>query len=413
METLQLVGYTADLRYLVFSDASRGGAQLRVPVDDDLIGTFDEIVDLLRPPRRAEAPPIAPVAQPTPAPAPPVAEAPDEPATPPEPEPEPEPDEVEEPEEIDLRPRPGKGVLAGLAIISATPPAELPSEVVRPRQSELSPREIQARLRAGADPRAIAREAGTTAAWVERWLPPIEAEREQVEAAVRGSVISRRRLGESADPVGQAVRTNLEARGLDPDDPDAVRWQTVRREGDSYWSVSVRFRHRGKLQRALYRWDVDEAALDPRNDLALDLGFTRPGGRPSTAGRKRSSKELEAGPPDEPTPDTAPEPASQPSGPPPEGGVADPALPAPGEMAPRESAPGQAASGEALPGEASLVEEDPRPAGRGRAPDAPPLVIVTRAAPTPDPPVAAADQDESEHDQQRGTAAGADSASAS
>lgn len=291
MDELQLVGYTADLRFLVFSDGA-GRTRFRTPVDGDLLETLNEILELVDPDQ------VASLGLALPAPAP-------EPEPEPEPGPDPEPeDKVEDapvspgPDgngqiEAPLWPPPGEGGLAGTLLVRLPEPEPEPEPDAESaddgsgRGSKLSPRQIQALLRAGDSPRAVAREAETDEAWVSRWLPPIEAEREQVLQAVQQGHVVKARLGPSSHRLGDAVRINLAEKGLDPDD-ESVQWTASRREREPYWTVTLRYRSRGRLQRAVWRFQPETGTLEPANTLGTDIAWTRSGAK--RAGTRRPAK---------------------------------------------------------------------------------------------------------------------------
>jgi hypothetical protein len=252
LNELQLVGYTADLQNLVLSDAA-GASRFRVPLDDDFLATVEEVVGLARPDLTFSVSAQAPEPEPAPAP-----------------QPAPAPEPLEPP-----GPRPGEGALAASGLLAQRKAADDDSEAAQQRGSRLSPREIQALLRAGKTTRAVAKLAGTEESLILRWLPPIEAERDQVLQAVWRQRLSKARLGASRDQVGEAVRRNLAAKGVRPDD-DEVRWSVARRNGDDLWTVELRYRSRGKAQRALWRYDTESKTLEARNDLAAEIAWTRP-----------------------------------------------------------------------------------------------------------------------------------------
>jgi hypothetical protein len=278
---LQLVGYTADLRYLVFADAS-GTSRFRTPVDGDLFETLQEILELVDP-DQAEALGL------------------------PQPEPEPEPEPVPEPEpeppggdptdngeaERSPWPPPGEGGIAGVLLARLPEPEPEPEPAPEDdgagKHSLLSPREIQARLRAGTSLQAVAREADTDETWVRRWLPPIEAERERIIQAVQRSRVVKARLGPSHDRVGDAVRRNLVAKSVDPDD-ESVQWSASRREGQSFWAVTLRYRSRGRVQRAVWRFDPEIGSLEPADPLAGAVGWTGPNQRVTRRPARKASK---------------------------------------------------------------------------------------------------------------------------
>jgi hypothetical protein len=138
--------------------------------------------------------------------------------------------------------------------------------------SQLSPREIQSLLRAGRPPNVIARQAGIDEQRVERWLPPIEAERTQVIRSVLGSRQSKARLGQSMDVVGDALRANLAAKRVDIDAEG--EWQATRQDSDDFWTVTLQYENRGRTQQAQWTYSADSGDVTPANALAADIGWT-------------------------------------------------------------------------------------------------------------------------------------------
>jgi hypothetical protein len=170
------------------------------------------------------------------------------------------------------------------------PPARPP----RPT-SALSPREIQARLRAGRTVEEIAKEAGVDVAWVERFAAPILAEQGRVVDRAVGLVYVKPRVGASALPMAAAVRRNLVARGVRlTDDEFNAGWSAYQFE-DARWVVRFRYRSRGRAQLAEWELDLDDPAdvlLVARNRLGGQLAYTattrrRP--RPAAAPVKKSA----------------------------------------------------------------------------------------------------------------------------
>jgi len=103
--------------------------------------------------------------------------------------------------------------------------------------SALRPRDIQARIRAGETPEAVAQAAQTTVDRIMAFAAPVLAERQHVaERAQRSSV--RRKPGEStssaARTLGDAVAGHLRSLNVDP---DTVAWDACRRE-DGRWTLT-------------------------------------------------------------------------------------------------------------------------------------------------------------------------------
>ena len=119
-------------------------------------------------------------------------------------------------------------------------------------QSAVTPKDIQARLRAGESVEQIAASAGVPSARVERFAGPVFAERERVVAGARGAVLTRPRRGQSALPVGDAVTEHLqEMAGYKP---DSLTW-SARREESGRWLVEAHFVSRAKSRSAGWRYD--------------------------------------------------------------------------------------------------------------------------------------------------------------
>ena len=105
--------------------------------------------------------------------------------------------------------------------------------------SLLRPRDIQARIRAGETPEAVAEAAQTTVEKVMPYAAPVLAEREHVaQRALRASI--RRPAGEPAGTsrtLGESISSRLRAMNVDP---DSVVWDAWRRE-DGRWSLTAAF----------------------------------------------------------------------------------------------------------------------------------------------------------------------------
>ncbi len=145
-------------------------------------------------------------------------------------------------------------------------------------RSALSPREIQARLRTGANVGDVAKEANGDVSWVERFAVPVLAEQnDAIDRATRLTVTTPRR-GASDRPLVEAVALNLADRGVRlPESAADAGWSAYHRHG-SQWNVRFTFRHRGREMRAEWRADLAEGTLVCENRLATDLGFSGPGG---------------------------------------------------------------------------------------------------------------------------------------
>ncbi len=163
-------------------------------------------------------------------------------------------------------------------------PAEAPGVVAEvPKrlrsQSALTPREMQARLRAGRSIEEVAAEAGVDTEWVARFAVPILAEQAQVVELARSLVYAKPRLGESAQPLGVSVVQNLTDRGVFLTDDIADAGWSAFQLHDSVWMVRFRYRSRGRDQEAQWEVDVPAGRLVARNRYASDLGYVDPNRR--------------------------------------------------------------------------------------------------------------------------------------
>jgi hypothetical protein len=102
--------------------------------------------------------------------------------------------------------------------------------------SALTPREMQARLRAGETAETIAEAAGVPVEWVLRFEAPVLAERGLVAQQARRSSLSVSGGEWTGVPLEEVVTARLEADGVRP---DRVEWDAWRRD-DGRWVVAVR-----------------------------------------------------------------------------------------------------------------------------------------------------------------------------
>lgn len=120
-------------------------------------------------------------------------------------------------------------------------------------ESTLRPRDIQARIRAGESPEAVAEAAQTTVDKIMAFAGPVVAERQHV--ADRAQKSSLRRGGEStggARTLGEAVATHLRAQQVDP---GSVEWDAWRRE-DGRWTLTATYRTARREGVASFTYDA-------------------------------------------------------------------------------------------------------------------------------------------------------------
>jgi hypothetical protein len=146
--------------------------------------------------------------------------------------------------------------------LDATLAAALRGDLPRPGDEDvpdISPKEIQARLRAGESAEKIARSAGVPLARVERYGGPVEGEMARIIDAARTAYLVRGRLGRSAVDLGTAVDAALHAGGADDEAGD---WSTYRRE-DGSWLVTVRWYARKRSRAASWSYDPGQKVVTP------------------------------------------------------------------------------------------------------------------------------------------------------
>lgn len=101
--------------------------------------------------------------------------------------------------------------------------------------SALRPRDIQARIRAGESPEAVAAVAQVSLERIMGYALPVLAEREHVCRQARQSGLRRKHASGPGRLLGTAVDEHLRNNGWDP---EAASWDAWRRE-DGRWSVTV------------------------------------------------------------------------------------------------------------------------------------------------------------------------------
>ena len=121
-------------------------------------------------------------------------------------------------------------------------------------ESTLRPRDIQARIRAGESPEAVAQAAQTSVEKIMPFAAPVLAERAHVaERAQRSSV--RRKAGEAgARTLGDAVSSQLRALNVDPNHVD---WDAWRRE-DGRWALTAAYvspKRKSRGRASVPSWD--------------------------------------------------------------------------------------------------------------------------------------------------------------
>ncbi|MEU3047069.1 MULTISPECIES: septation protein SepH [unclassified Streptomyces] len=133
-------------------------------------------------------------------------------------------------------------------------------------ESHLRPRDIQARIRAGASAEEVAQLAGIPVERVRRFEGPVLAERAFMAERARKTPV--RRPGENTGPqLGEAVQERLLLRGADR---ESVQWDSWRRD-DGTWEVLLVYRVAGEPHAASWTYDPPRRLVQAVDDEARSL----------------------------------------------------------------------------------------------------------------------------------------------
>ncbi|MFG2880322.1 septation protein SepH [Streptomyces sp. NPDC048337] len=133
-------------------------------------------------------------------------------------------------------------------------------------ESHLRPRDIQARIRAGASAEEVAQLAGIPVDRVRRFEGPVLAERAFMAERARKTPV--RRPGENTGPqLGEAVQERLTLRGAEK---ESVLWDSWRRD-DGTWEVLLVYRVAGEPHSASWTYDPPRRLVVAVDDEARSL----------------------------------------------------------------------------------------------------------------------------------------------
>ncbi|WP_162606697.1 septation protein SepH [Jiangella asiatica] len=156
-------------------------------------------------------------------------------------------------------------------------------------ESQLRPRDIQARIRAGESVEAVTAVAGMPREKVERFAGPVIAEREHIAGRARQATV--RRLGGDGPPQTLEAAATATAKTYGAD-PDLVEWDAWRRE-DGRWLV--RFSWAGEEEdSALFSFDPSGRTVVPEDDNARSIAGVLPADAPTPT--EESAPEAPTGP---------------------------------------------------------------------------------------------------------------------
>ncbi|MCF6744153.1 DUF3071 domain-containing protein [Blastococcus sp. KM273128] len=157
--------------------------------------------------------------------------------------------------------------------------------------TELPPRVIQSRIRAGETPEQVAAATGARVERIMRFAHPVLQERERVATQAREARV---RLTEGA-PGAALQQFMVERLRLIDTDIDAVRWDAYRDE-DGAWVVTGEWRAGAKSGTARWTFDLPSRTVSPHDAATTDFAEgTRlvrvvpevPAGQPAPAPRNR------------------------------------------------------------------------------------------------------------------------------
>lgn len=133
-------------------------------------------------------------------------------------------------------------------------------------ESHLRPRDIQARIRAGASAEEVAQFAGIPVDRVRRFEGPVLAERAFMAERARKTPV--RRPGENTGPqLGESVHERLLLRGADR---ETVQWDSWRRD-DGTWEVLLVYRVAGEPHSASWTYDPPRRLVQAVDEEARSL----------------------------------------------------------------------------------------------------------------------------------------------
>jgi hypothetical protein len=141
-------------------------------------------------------------------------------------------------------------------------------------ESQLTPREIQARIRAGAGIDEVAAAAGISSERVERYATPVLAEREHVTDQARLAP-ARRASGGSAPRLGELVDARLAEQKVVA---DSVHWDAWKGD-EERWTVHLGYLSGARERAAEWTFDTRGRVLSAANEEARWLVDESPGER--------------------------------------------------------------------------------------------------------------------------------------
>jgi hypothetical protein len=151
--------------------------------------------------------------------------------------------------------------------------------------SQVRPRDIQARIRGGESVESVAAAAAVPLDRVLRYAGPVLAEREYVAGRARRATVRRMNGDGPAPTLDDAVTRWVSEIDIDP---ESVRWDAWRRD-DGRWQISASWPDGAELESARFAFDPAGRSVAPDDDRAHALAGDRPPEPVSPAGPTRLS----------------------------------------------------------------------------------------------------------------------------
>jgi len=142
--------------------------------------------------------------------------------------------------------------------------------------SQLRPRDIQARVRGGESVESLAAAASVPLDRVMRFAGPVLAERQHIADRAQQAVI-RRAAGDPPNrPLSERVAEWVSSFDVDP---ESIEWDAWRRD-DGRWIVSAAWEVSSEARQALFTFDPTGRSVAPDNDEARAVAGERPAAPP-------------------------------------------------------------------------------------------------------------------------------------
>jgi hypothetical protein len=135
------------------------------------------------------------------------------------------------------------------------------TQIQPPVIENLSAREIQFRIRAGASPQELASQTGTDIDRIMIFAPPVLQERAYVAQKASNTII---RKASGTGPLIDVVLARLSPLSVDA---DMLNWDAIRRE-DGRWNISLEYPSKDGVRKATWLYDARNSALVPSDEEA-------------------------------------------------------------------------------------------------------------------------------------------------